>query len=291
MAANNNNTFQYDDTKNAIENLPFDIRSLVMEISPSEIIGASIENINKFNSNLFQTATAIEDVYVKELQPIVEYYEKNKETLYEAIDIIANRSYMWDDFYTTVQQNSARWILPMTVFYPSLIQAPITPSKVNVVLDWLKKYFPIRNDIDNTLNFLEKQKFIVSCYTYEYVSQINILDQPYSYCNCATQTGIIALHCKTRITGGWINCNQGSYNCNHTINCYPTKNVDCWYESPYLKGDGSPIRATDPVSSKQVVISKIQANVKMNYVDRRENSIKNFVFMVENCDWVYIGEV
>lgn len=280
-----------DRNKNAIDNLPFDlVKDMILPLSPNSIISESIPTINKYYNYLFQAATALEDVYINEYYPIVEYYENNKEILFEAIDIITNNTGMWNDFYTTVQQNSSRWILPMTVFYPNLIEEPISDAKRDQVSNWLKKYFPIKNDLDNTLNFVEKQRFIVSCYTYKYASQIQILDQPYSYCNCSTQSGLIALHCQTRITGGWINCHQGSYNCSHTLNCYPTRNVDCWYESPYLKSDGTPIRPNDPVSMKQVTISRIQANVNMEYSDRRENDLKNLVFEVEDCDWVYVGE-
>jgi hypothetical protein len=275
---------------NAVQDLPFILSQVVLPVLPTEIIGESLQKINKNYNYLYQAATAIEDTHMNEYYPIIEYYEKNKNILFEAIDIIANNEYAWRDFYTTVQQNSSRWLLPMTVFYPTLIPDPITPDKIDQVSNWLKKYYPIRNQIDNTLNFVEKQRFIVSCYTYQYASKIQILDQPYSYCNCSTQSGLIALHCQTKITGGWVNCHQGSYNCSHTINCYPTRNVDCWYETPYLKSDGTPINQTDPVSMKQVTISKIQANLNMEYLDRRENDIKNFVFEVEDCDWVYIGE-
>jgi hypothetical protein len=279
-----------DAKKTAIENLSFKLSEVVLPISSGEIIGESIGKINKNYDYLYQAATAIEDTHMNEYYPVIEYYEENKQILHEAIEILSNNYIDWTDFYTTVQQNSALWLLPMSVFYPTLMEHPLTPTKIDIVGNWLKKYFPIKNDIDNTLNFVERQRFIVSCYTYQYASKIQILDQPYSYCNCSTRSGVIALHCQTKITGGWVNCNQGSYNCSHTLNCYPTRNVDCWYESPYLKSDGTPIRATDPVSVKQVTQSKIQANINMEFVDRRENSLKNLVFEVEDCDWVYVGE-
>lgn len=260
-------------------------------ISPSENINESIPVINNNYNTLFNYATGIESVHLSQYGPVIEFYDAYKDTLFKAIEIINTRPNIWEDFYTMVQTNSSKWVLPMTVFYPNLIQTPINDNKINQVKNWLNNFFPIRNLEDNTLNFIEKQRFIVSCYIYEYASNINVLDQPASYCNCSTQSGRIALHCQTRIAGGWVNCHQGSFNCAHTINCYPTKDVDCWYETPYLKSDGTPINTTDPVSVKQVTLSKIQANLTMNYVDRRETQIKNFIFEVDNCNWVYIGEV
>jgi hypothetical protein len=262
----------------------------IKPIIPAQNIGKSIEQINENYHTLYTISTAIEQTYVDYVQPIVEYYQKYKNLLFESSNAIKQNSGVWEDFYTMVRANSSVWIVPMTVFYPNLIQVPLTDNKIAQVGNWLKKYYPIKNVQDGTLNYVESQKFIVSCYVYDYVNNISILDQPYSLCNCRTQSGLISLHCQTLITGGWINCNQGSYNCSRAINCYPQRQVDCWYETPYLKSDGSPILPTDPVSSKQTSISKIQADIRINYVDRREKDIKNLIFIVEDCEWSFLGE-
>jgi hypothetical protein len=259
-------------------------------IPASQNIGNSMDTINNNYRTLYNISTAMEETYVDYIQPILDFYQKNKKLLENSNQFIKVNNKEWQDFYTMVQQNSSVWILPMTVFYPTLIIEPLTDEKITKVGNWLKENYPVRKIQDNTLNYVENQKFIVTCYLYNYTNERKVLDQPSSYCLCSTQSGLISLHCQTIISGGWIHCHQGKYNCGLTLNCYPKLNVNCWYESPYLKTDGSPIKPSDPVESKQTTISKIQADIKIDYIDRRETDIKNLVFIVENCDWVFIGE-
>jgi hypothetical protein len=261
----------------------------IKSVPNTEEISKSLKQFNYNYTTLYLCASAIEETYNTILFPMVDYYIKNSEILYDSQFLFQQNVFQWLELLTIVQLNSSKWIKPMTVFYPTLIQDPVNENDITNINNWLKKYFPIKNN-DNTLNYVENQKFIVNCYTYEYAYRTNVLDQPYSYCNCTTYSGLITLHCQTKITGGWIECHQGSYNCNRTINCYPKLNVDCWYESPYLHTDSRAILPTDPVSTKQSAISKIQANLTMDYIDRRENSIRSFVFIVRNCDWLYTGE-
>lgn len=262
----------------------------IAPISELDRISRSVATINNYNSVLYSSATAIENAFYKDTNVIVDYFNENSKLLFNSITLLENNSIKWQDFLTTVYSNSAKWLKPMTILYPKIIREPFTDNDLINVLQWLKKFYPIRNSQDGSLNYVENQQFIVSIYLYNFDQQINLLDQPYAYTKCVTQSGLISLHCQTLITGGWINCHQGSYNCNKVINCYPSLNVDCWYETPYLKIDGTPINTNDPVSVKQVVRSQIQANLIMNYVNRKETKIKTIIFKVENCDWVYFAE-
>jgi hypothetical protein len=262
----------------------------ILPIPITSFISDSVKIINTYNSVLYTAATGIENSFYQNTNVIVDYFNENAKLLFNSVKNFELNANKWQDFLTTVYSNSARWLKPMTVFYPKLIREPFTDENLLEILNWIKKFYPIRTTQDGSLNYVENQKFIVSCYLYDYSQNINILDQPYAYTKCVTQSGLISLHCQTLITGGWIHCHQGSYNCNRTINCYPSLNVDCWYETPYLKIDGSPINTNDPVSVKQVVRSQIQSNLIMNYIDRRETKIKTLIFKVENCDWVYSQE-
>ena len=262
----------------------------ILPISPLTNISDSVSTLNDYNSVLYSSATAVENSFYKNTSIVVEYFNENSKLLFDSIRNFEINSEKWRDFYTIVNTNSAKWLKPMTIFYPKPIQQPFRDEDLQIILNWIKKFYPVRSVQDESLNYIENQKFIISCYLYEYADTVNILDQPYAYTKCMTRSGLVSLHCQTVITGGWIQCHQGSYNCQNTINCYPSLNVDCWYETPYIKIDGTPINNNDPVSVKQVVRSQIQSNLIMNYVDRREIKIKTIIFKVKDCDWVYSEE-
>lgn len=256
--------------------------------SATDNIAESLITINNNYESLFLATSGFEDLYNISIEPLIDYYQNYYPKLKESLTLYENYKHEWDDFLTTVVNNSSKWLTPMTIFYPTIIEDPVSDDDIENINNWLRKFFPIKNS-DDTSNYVDGQIFIVNCYTYDYSQTIKVLNQPYSYCNCQTYSGKISLHCQTRITGGWVHCNQGSYNCDKVINCYPSKNVDCWYESPYLREDGTVIKTSDPSSTKRKTISKIQANISMEYTDRRENSIKNFIFRVSQCDWEYRG--
>jgi hypothetical protein len=260
----------------------------LINILSSDYISDTITNINTNYATIHLSLSGIEEQYGRIFSPILNYCNKYVKDIYDSYNLYMSNSAYYNDFITNVQSNSANWLQPFTIFYPNLIQTPYTDDDVNVINEWIRKYFPIKNS-DNTLNYVEGQKFIVSFYTYTYGEPFHIIDQPYSYNNCSTANGTIYLHCKTIITGGQVVCNQGSYNCNTTINCYPSQNVECWYTSPYLHTDGTQISNNDPLSTRQSVIGKIQANIIMNYTERKENQLNSIIFTVSDCDWAYKG--
>jgi hypothetical protein len=259
-------------------------------INKEDQMSGSVSTLNYNYNALYLSAVEIQNLYNQELNPFIEYYNENSNILFDSLSLYSQSSAKWFDFLTIVQTNSSKWLQPMTIFYPTIIADPVTENDIQNINNWLRKYFPIKNS-DGTLNYVENQKFIVNFYTYTYTSQVNVLDQVSSYCNCQTYSGNITLHCQTIITGGWIECHQGSYNCNTTLNCYPSLAVDCWYQSPYLHADQTPIKAADAISTKQLTVSKIQATLNMNYIDRRENSIQTVIFYVNDCDWKYFTSV
>jgi len=257
-------------------------------ILSTDFISNSINNINANYATIHLALSGIEGQYGRIFSPILNYCNKYVKDIQNSYNLYMSNSGRYNDFITTVNTNSAKWLQPFTIFYPNLIKSPYTDDDVNVINEWIRKYFPIKNS-DDTLNYVEGQKFVVNFYTYTYGEPFNIIDQPYSYQNCSTANATIYLHCRTVITGGTIVCSQGSYNCNTTINCYPSQNVKCWYTSPYLRTDGTQISNNDPLSTRQSVIGKIQANIIMNFTDRKEDSLNSILFTVSDCDWVYRG--
>jgi hypothetical protein len=270
-----------------------DINSIKI-IYPAESIADSLPTINNNYLTLQLWISAYEDEYAKTWSPIIEYYNQYSADLKESLTLAQSYSANWDSFQTIVESNSAKWIQPFTIFYPTLIESNNAPIDTDIFKNWLNQYFPIRNP-DGSLNYIEGQKIIVNCYlySYDYAKKIDITDEPYSYSRCTTSSGTIYAHCKTIISGGPIVCSQSTYYCARTIDCYPSKNVNCWYSSPYLydvSPFGSPITSPTVFStSKQVARGQIKANISMNFLDRRETNIAQFVFVVNECDWNYIG--
>lgn len=257
-------------------------------IIPNMPIDESVEVMNSAfcatDNNIQEAKMVLQD----QAEPLLHLFREYNDILKETKIMFDEIRYESLDFLTVTTANSARWLQPMTIFYPEIFNTPFTNQNIDTINNWLKKFFPIKNE-DGTLNYIENQKFIVNCYVRRTQELINTVDQLQSYCNCQTSSGLIKLHCKTIIRGGWIHCHQGSFNCDTTINCYPEKNVDCWYQTPYIKRNGLPITQQDPISSKQAVRSQIKTNITLNYSETKENGIESLLFSVVNCDWRYLG--
>jgi len=266
----------------------------IRDILLSEQIADTIDVVNKNYTTLQLWASAIQQEYDNNWQPILDYYNQYAVSLQEASTLAQTFSADWDDFQTIVETNSAKWLQPFTIFYPSLILNNVTDDTVTTIIDWLRQYFPIRN-ADNSLNYVEGQKLIVNCYIYTYNNVINIADEPYSYAICETSSGTVYAHCETKTTGPTIVCGQGSvYSCDQTLVTNPSKHVDCWYTSPYVYDVapyGSPITDTAFSYAKQRTRGQIKTNITMNYTDQNETGIETLVFKVYDCDWQYNGGV
>lgn len=249
-----------------------------------------LEFFNEGCESIYLKLSGIEDIRLKYIEPIKEFHRTYAISLSNAIETFNKYSLQWLDFSTTTQSYSAKWLQPFTVFYPILFQEPFTDDNIDQVNNWVRKFFPIKN-ADGTLNYIEHQKLIVNCYTYNVMTPeyFPIITEPKSWSTCATQSGNINLHCQSLGTGGWVHCSNGTFNCNETIDCYPTYHVDCWFSSPYLNVDGSVITTDEPILSRQTVKGQIQANLYMEYNDRATSSIKTMLFEVSNCDWAYSG--
>jgi hypothetical protein len=276
-------------------------------IPSSQNIDESITTINANYKTLQSYVSALQIYYDNNIQPIIEYYNQYSSQLNDTLTLTQNYSANWDDFQTIVQSNSSKWLRPFTIFYPTLIQNNINQDDINTIIIWLNEYFPIIN-IDGNLNYTQNQSIIVSCYLYSYDTdnQINTKEYAYSYSKCSTSNGIIHAHCQTIVTGGWVNCNQGSYLCDTVLDCYPSLKVSCWYGDPYLYNYGNigliiPPENPPPttpnsifqsyVNNRSIVRGQILADISMNYLDKKENGIQSLKFIVNNCEWSYVGNI
>lgn len=261
---------------------------LLKPLNPEGDIYDSIIELNDGFCSMNTSLTALKERFDVFINPMVYLYEQYGDIINETKLIFDNLKGEPLDFLTITKANSSAWLQPLSIFYPTIFEEPFSDNNIETIQNWLSKFFPIKNE-DGTLNYVEGQKFIVNCYTRDNLVTLDVIDQPSSYCNCETQSGLISLHCRTIITGGWIHCKNASFNCNMTRNCHPSKNVDCWYESPYIRRNNLPINPNDPVTAKQRARSRIQANIRMSYSETKEVGVKTLIYTVLNCNWVYRG--
>ena len=274
-------------------------------IDKTEQIADTVTAINTNYSTLQLWVSALQQEYDLTWQPLVDYYNKYGVYLSDALTLATNLSGSWDDFQTTVETTSSKWIQPFTIFYPNLIKDSVKDSDISNITDWMNKYFPIVNS-DLSINYVQGQKTIVNCYTYSLNEQFNFIAEPYSYVHCTAHSGTIYAHCQTIVTGGTVHCSNASYNCNATFDCYPSKHVDCWYSSPYVYDippygipipdvSVQPVPATNSasypsyVATRQQARSQIQGKLNMEFTDRDDSNMQSLIFIVNECSWTYDG--
>ena len=276
-------------------------------ILSSQNIDASVPIINNNYNTLQLWVSVLQVHYDNNIQPIINFYNEYSSQLNQYLTLSNSYSANWDDFQTKVEINSSKWLRPFTIFYPTLIQDGINPDNIKTIITWLNEYFPIVN-LNGSLNYVQNQSIVVSCYLYSYdvSNQIKTKQYAYSYSKCSTNAGIIHAHCQTIVIGGWVHCNQGSYLCDTTVDCYPSLKVNCWYGDPYLFDIGSygiimppenPPAVKDKVNfasyvkSRSSVRGQILADISMNYLDKKETGIQSLKFIVNNCEWSYVGNI
>jgi hypothetical protein len=261
----------------------------ISSISPYSQIADSLNVINANYTNLFLTVSSFQQNYNFYYNPLINFYNKYYNDLNDALNTYNYNLSNWNEFYTSVASNSSKWLQPFTIFYPIVFEGMVTIDDSLTINNWLREYFPIKNS-DGSLNYVEGQILLVSCYTYINENRLGVYnDIVTSNCNCSTQSGSIQLHCQTIVPDGEVVCNQGNYECKLTIDCRPIKDVDCWYTAPYLHLDGSTINTSDSVESKHNAISQIKAIINAQFYDRYENAIQTLKFSVQDCDWAFNG--
>lgn len=258
-------------------------------IQASETIGDSLSTVNYNYNTLSEWVANIQSINDAKFVPLYEFYIKYSNRMDRTLSMIQSVSAEWRSFQTTVQTNSAKWLQPMTVWYPNLIAAPFTDNSLFVVQSWLSTAFPIRN-LDNSVNYVEGQEFIVSCYTYRSEQKINQNLFLRDYTVCRTQNVTIYAYCTDTWAHRSITCKKGAFSCAYTRGCREGRTSDCFYLTPYYTNvnDTAPIGTTNRNADRTYGIGKIEASVSARYTDRFEGTvIRTISFRVENCNWTF----
>lgn len=256
-------------------------------INPSETIGDSLNTVNQNYTTLSDWVIDIQKLYDDKLSPLYEFYIKYSNRMDRTLTNIQNVSSDWRSFQTTVETESSRWLQPLSIWYPDLMTSPFEDSSLVQVKNWLVENFPIKN-LDDSVNYVEGQEFIVNCYTYRIQQKINRIDYLIDSTPCRTSNTTIYAYCSDTWSAKSIVCNNGTFNCAYTHNCKVGKESDCYYLTPYYYNptDVNPIGTVNTHATTGW--SRITANVNSKYTDRFENAnIKSISFRVIDCDWSF----
>jgi hypothetical protein len=269
-------------------------------ILPSETIGDSLSAVNNNYLTLENETLNLKLTSDTMWTFMQQYYLEFSPIIKDAINTINSISSSLFQSTTIVQNNSAGWLKPVVVFYPTIFPSTYSNNTIlNTVSAWVQQYFPvipfptyisdpttgaITTILASKPTYVENQTLIV--YAHEWninfnPSGITVLTDATT---CSTQSQHVCATCSVCYYGGtycnhdtWVDCGG---NCSSCSEC---ADLICYYAAPpYIPLNGN----------NQYASGQISASVNIQYQDVSElQSVNSFVFTVKDCNWVYTGSV
>jgi hypothetical protein len=206
----------------------------MIEIFQNETIGDSLSSVNINYLTVENCVTTIKNDIDLYWNPMLDYYKTFGPFLKETSTLIQAVSSKIFSVCTTVETNSAGWIKPISVFYPSIFPYSIdNETIVDTLSSWINENFPVQSN-DNNLNYIENQQIIVYSHVWQYGNSISENQSIRDRTFCQTQNKIVSITC-TNYYSGYVSCDNGGFNCNGQSNsCQQTRTLECSYPSnPY----------------------------------------------------------
>lgn len=155
--------------------------STLQYINPYLAIGDSLNIINNNFIYLDESLKEINNILVDNAK----YSNSIKDifSIYlDAANIINKNKNKWDQAKTLVMNNSSKWLMPVSLMYPCLVEnfnnAIDTTTKESLVL-WINNTFPV-TAVNSFPNYLENQKAFVAVTFRENLPQFNFVDKTIS---------------------------------------------------------------------------------------------------------------
>lgn len=253
----------------------------IKTISKYEAIGNSLSSINNNYENLDMWISQIQLSAINLWSPVRDFYKnKNVEFKANVTNSSANKN-KWDDLTNIVQINSAKWIEPLVLFYPNVIETnqitennTISVDGYNKITNWFNTYFPVISTSPLPL-YVQNQKAYVYVLKREYgvkTQRVDTLQAPF---NCKTAAVNVCLQCKNTYQG-YIHCSNGDFNCDgQSVTCQQCSLHPCWYDQ----------------TGYEDYTTYMQAFLNISYQDTREQTnITCINYEVQGCNWVYISQ-
>lgn len=133
--------------------------SSIITLDYQQNIGDGVETIN---SNFKEISQYIQTVntYISSSFVLEDFINNEFQTLKEIANIVTENSYNWNESYTLVAANSARWLQPLVFLYPCIFSdntGKLTTAIKDEVIDWMNNQFPVTS-ITGEINYIENQK-------------------------------------------------------------------------------------------------------------------------------------
>ena len=252
--------------------------TLPINILTNDSIGDSLSSVNLNYFNVELDTLTIKASSDSLWTPMFNYFVKYGDFLKETSTIAIQYSAFIVDATTQVQNNSASWCKPISIFYPSIFPASSAVNDISDVLtSWVNTYFPITLSGTNIPNYVENQIAVIYSHTWQLGPSMDETQILQDYTVCYTQPKSVCATCVDHYSGGqW--CGTDTWTpCAGTSNYTSCGTADCGFSNPPYIG-----------INHQVAYGMIKAYVEMKFQDRNECSpILAFAFKVNNCEWVF----
>jgi hypothetical protein len=252
------------------------MNSLYM-LTTSSSIGNTLSTLNQNSYELDKLVSSIQLSAQKFWIPMAQYYEERKTFLKEATKEVASNFPRWQTASTTFEANSAKWITPITVFYPYTEGPNIALYQPNVIQtrfkNWLDVYYPIFRKTSPLPYYVEGQRIIIYSFNLENSQAINSTFTLNDSTVCTSAPVRVCAYCSQCFTS-YVPCQQGTFWCDGRgcSYCHRCGSLNCNFSKTNTTSKASYIRT----------------HMIVNLANSHEKSEMNaFVFMVKDCQWVF----
>lgn len=211
--------------------------------------------------------------------PFTTFYRNTYLEWNSRIDFANQNLNNWKDMSTLIETNSSKWIEPIVLFYPKLVDIN-TNNLQSTILNWLDTNYTIYNN--GKVNYIENQIVQVYCMITDKVVRANItrngtVGTPlYASTTCRTADSSVCAGCSISYSGS-VDCNNGDFECGGSSSCSICRPYGCNFIDPL----------TDSVT--KTYSPYIRGNLTYSFTDRYENNLRIFTFKVKNCKWEYVN--
>ncbi len=285
------------------------------KILSSYTIGDSLSSVNSNYLTLENETLNLKLTSDNMWSVMQQYYVEYGNIIKDAINTINSIAPNILQATSIVQNSSAGWLKPITVFYPTIFPYNYQNETILSTLSaWVQQYFPVipeptyaTNPVSGAIDtiissqptYVQGQKIIVYAHTWNInfnPSGVSVLTDSTI---CTTSSEQVCATCKICYFGGtycgydtWNDCGG---NCS---DCSVCSQLNCFYAAPpylplYIDDKKTGIRhyenppqnlSTDYTS---YATGQITATVNIQYQDVGElQTINAFVFSVQDCNWV-----
>lgn len=250
----------------------------IINIPSNTTIGNSLSSMNSNYASLEMWANNIQLSATNLWSPLAEFYNVYSAFLKSANTTSQQYSASWVSMATNVETNSAKWIEPITIFYPQIFPYPFTNDNTKTISSWLSNNFPVSGSTVTKPGYVENQQIIIYSHTYTQNIQPNVVYNLIDMAQCVTSDGNICAYCTTSYYG-YVYCSNGDFSCGGSSSCSQCAHVNCYYTGyPYV----------NLTNNGRAAQSYISANVSMGFSERQEvKAIKAISYKVKNCNWEF----